>query len=1143
MGNTYLPANFLISTLLIYIIYFLEYIYKMKSNKKSLTEGFIALIFIITIISQVSISGNIKSMNNGQKININDEISTIKPVSSAQWVNTSIVIDNTLNINSTHLGNWTWAKNQPWCDGEGTIETPYVIENMTFNIPSGVNGLTIMNSNNIFFTIQNCIFNNADGANSGLALDQSSNGTIFNNRFLSNGFGVRLYDYCDNNTIAYNYVNDSHYNGIYIQNECNLNLILNNNVTNSNVEFNLGWHGRGIYIRGNSDNNTIANNFCSYNRQIGIVIYDGCDNTIIRNNTVEYNKNGIYVWNNCQYNIIQNNTARYNGIVSTFPYGSGIVVSQNSNSNNVTNNTAYYNRYSGIVVSQSHYNYVINNTANSNSRFNSYCSGIYLFEARYNNIKNNIIEDNEYHGMYIREMSRNNTISNNSISNSIHGLDLEESSNNTIEYNEISDCSYYGLYFRRENNENRILNNTFSNVESGIYLSSSQNNHFINLRLINVQRNGIYIKSSSFYNDFSEIVITGITEYGVYCENSAINNSFSGISMEGGGFGIFGSKNTTIEEDCTVNGKKVLTYNDDSSLTIDGDIDSDVGQIILTNCQNSIVSNYELSSASIGITLIDCFNIELSENLLDDHYGYGIYVFNCNNTVLSNNEVYNSINGIYAYNCNDTRILNNQIFSNLVGIKISGRYVYVDIDDEPVVDLSPFTRNISISNNNISDNVDVGISGDCFILSEISSNRIENNGESGIIIETVLNTTISKNKIINNTDYGIYFENSFNNTITKNFIKDTISGLYLQYSNQTLVENNGIKNCTDTGIYLDEESGENILYKNEFENNTLHAYDDGDENTWYHGNIGNYWENYTGSDTNADGIGETPYNFIGGNAQSSDLYPIVEFYSSIGFFMYLTAFPDDLSFNISDSGKLISWMVYSNRILSERTYKILKNGTEIYSGTWDSETYISLNFDDLALEKGSYNFTLIVSDGRGKEIEDSVIITMLEDIPGDNFWWVIPLILAVLAVSGFAGLKVLQKRDPDKYEKLTSKSRELYLASISKSKELISKVKNRDPTKISVEKSQTDEKIQSEDTKSKEIKEIENKKVITEEKDSKIDPQSNVEVKSKKSTKKKTTKKKSTKKKTTKKKSTKKKSTKKKSTKKKTSKKKTSTKK
>ena len=49
--------------------------------------------------------------------------------------------------------------------------------------------------------------------------------------------------------------------------------------------------------------------------------------------------------------------------------------------------------------------------------------------------------------------------------------------------------------------------------------------------------------------------------------------------------------------------------------------------------------------------------------------------------------------------------------------------------------------------------------------------------------------------------------------------------------------------------------------------------DNGNNNKWDNGTIGNYWDDYNGCDSNNDGIGETPYD-IPGNADTQDNYPI-----------------------------------------------------------------------------------------------------------------------------------------------------------------------------------------------------------------------------------------------------------------------------
>jgi len=90
------------------------------------------------------------------------------------------------------------------------------------------------------------------------------------------------------------------------------------------------------------------------------------------------------------------------------------------------------------------------------------------------------------------------------------------------------------------------------------------------------------------------------------------------------------------------------------------------------------------------------------------------------------------------------------------------------------------------------------------------------------------------------------------------------------------VYTNCIQN-NDVGIYCCCSAKSNYFYNNTLVNNIQgNAEEDkGLTNIWYdspHG-PGNYWDNYTGSDGNHDGIGDSPY--VIPRTGNQDSYPLM----------------------------------------------------------------------------------------------------------------------------------------------------------------------------------------------------------------------------------------------------------------------------
>ena len=287
---------------------------------------------------------------------------------------------------------------------------------------------------------------------------------------------------------------------------------------------------------------------------------------------------------------------------------------------------------------------------------------------------------------------------------------------------------------------------------------------------------------------------------------------------------------------------------------------------------------------------------------VDDDYnsstpGWGIDHFdNIQNGInaASENDTVLVYGGVY----NETVLVNKTI--NLTGMDklttiIDGGenddVVYVSAD---WVNLSGFTiKNGAPSGNYGGDGIH--LHSNC---SNIFDNIFISNSKHGIFMAPCDNNIVSGN-IISNSQTGIYVSDSGGHRIVDNIIySNDDSGIYLHQSSGNIIFGNNIsQNGAFGGIYLGADSDgniiadnhlrdnvygirsiyaiNNIIYHNNFVSNDCNAIDDGD-NIWYWPNCteGNFWDDYTGVDSNGDGIGDTPYDISGGD--NKDLYPFIE---------------------------------------------------------------------------------------------------------------------------------------------------------------------------------------------------------------------------------------------------------------------------
>jgi parallel beta-helix repeat protein len=227
----------------------------------------------------------------------------------------------------------------------------------------------------------------------------------------------------------------------------------------------------------------------------------------------------------------------------------------------------------------------------------------------------------------------------------------------------------------------------------------------------------------------------------------------------------------------------------------------------------------------------------ITDNIISNNWE-GIGVFGEHNTISFNN-ILKNYNGTWAMSSSKNTITRNNICLNRVGI----------------IFCLDCHKNIIKSNNISSNNGGISFLWDCY-NNIIKSNNISSNnggiGMSGSRNNSIIGNNVSSN-YYNGISIGYY---SFNNIVNNNTVTSNSNGIRIQ-------------------TYAD--SPNNIIYHNNFINNTKNAYDE-DNNTWDDGEYGNYWSDYRAKYPFArklrkKGIWDTPYEI---SEDNKDNFPLIK---------------------------------------------------------------------------------------------------------------------------------------------------------------------------------------------------------------------------------------------------------------------------
>lgn len=687
------------------------------------------------------------------------------------------------------------------------------------------------------------------GNGNGILLVNTQNSNLINNKVSGCAEGIRLLN-SQENTLRNNRLNGNLYN-FWVQNKFINDIDVTNTVNSKPIYYWINQHDRTVPT------------------DAGFVALINCSDITIANLQLSEN------WQSLILSATTNSSITKNQISNSY-FG---IKLEASNHNSISQN-GIINCTQAIASSESKNNLIIENELSHNQ------FGAYLNTSNFNTISKNTITNNTACGLQFTA-SNNSTVSQNQVNNNQIGVEFMDSAGNTITKNNFSantqSIQAYGINDHTTITQNSITNSTLG-VEVALFkplpydpitqtadtsryyiIPPTSTSHYITENNLTGIQKGIVINKVNATTVADNTMSAG--EYGIVLGtqletsgwlpfSETVNNSIKGNIIKYSTNGIYGEgiANCSILDNQVIDGKNGIYLSGTGNQIISNVISCQNGVYLGFQSLNNLLRQNQITANSSGFGDDGIDYGTYYENYLDAETGLTmqreIGPFYFTNDV----DASNTINGkpIYYWVGESNKTVPADvacvILVNCTNITVKD----LNLTNNQNAILLAFTNNCTIKGNNIQNCSTVDSSSSFFttrygrgirLISSsynlIEGNNIANNYE-GI---TIYQKIASFDHYFPCTGNNIIQNNLTSNNFGINIGSDMLIGASENDFSSNIFYNNNFFNNAKQVIFPSQQSNVQIAFKN----------------LWDNGAEGNFWSDYTGTDSNGDGIGDSPY--------------------------------------------------------------------------------------------------------------------------------------------------------------------------------------------------------------------------------------------------------------------------------------------